>query len=69
MLKAALFCFDLTPDLGESDHYSLVKTGSIRLGVTFAEDLPNTVNIIIYAEFQNVLEIDRNRNVFYDFSA
>ena len=65
----ALFCFDLTPDLGESDHYSLVKTGSVRLGVTFAEDLPNTVNVIVYAEFQNVLEIDRNRNVFYDFSA
>jgi hypothetical protein len=61
-----LFCFDLTPDLGESDHYSLVKTGSVRLGMTFAEPLRTTVNVIVYAEFQNVLEIDRNRNVFYE---
>ena len=65
----ALFCFDRTSDLGENDHYSLVKTGSVRLGVTFAYDLPNTVNVIDYAEFQNVLETDTNRNVFYDFFA
>jgi len=59
-----LFCFDLTPDQGENDHYSLVKTGSVRLGLKFGEALPNTVNIIVYAEFQSMLEIDRNRNVF-----
>jgi hypothetical protein len=64
-----LFCFDLTPDLGESDHFSLIKSGSVRLNLTFAEPLPQTVNVIVYAEFQNVLEIDRNRNVFYDFAA
>ena len=65
----ALYCFNLTPDLGENDHYSLVKNGSVRLGMTFAEALPNTVNVIVYAEFQSVLEIDRNRNVSYDYAA
>ena len=64
-----LFCFDMTPDLGESDHFNLIKSGSIRLKMTFAEALPNTINVVIYAEFQNVLEIDRNRNVFYDYTA
>ncbi len=64
-----LFCFDLSPDLGESDHYSLVKTGSLRLGLNFGAALPSTINAIVYAEFQNVLEIDRNRNVFFDFAA
>ena len=64
-----LFCFDLTPDLGENDHFSLIKSCSVRVNLTFAEPLPQTVNVIVYAEFQNVLEIDRNRNVFYDFAA
>ena len=64
-----LFGWDLTPDLGEDDHFNLIKRGSLRLSVKFGEALPQTVNVIVYAEFQNVLEIDRNRNVFYDYTA
>ena len=64
----SLFCFDLTPDLGESDHFSLIKSGNVRLAINFAEELARTINVIVYAEFQNVLEVDKNRNVFYDFS-
>ena len=63
------FGFDLMPDLGENDHFSLTKSGSVRVNLTFAEPLPQTVNMIVYTEFQNALEIDRNRNVFYDFAA
>ena len=64
----SLFCFDLTPDLGESDHFSLIKSGNVRLAINFAYELVRTINVIVYAEFQNVLEIDRNRNVFYYYS-
>ena len=64
-----LFDCDLTPDLGEDDHFNLIKRGSLRLSVKFGEALLQTVNIILYAEFQNVLDIDRNGNVFYDFTA
>ena len=64
----SLFCFDLTPDLGESDHFILIKSGNVRLAINFADELVRTINVIVYAEFQNVLEIDRNRNVFYDYS-
>ena len=65
----ALFCYDLTPDLGDSDHYSLIKTSTVSLEIDFAEALRETINVIVYAEFQNVLEVDRNRNVFFDFKA
>ena len=64
-----LFCFNFTPDLGQSDYYSLSKRGTVRLEITFAEALAQTINVIVYVEFQNVLEIDRNRNVFFDFTA
>ena len=64
-----LLGWDLTPDLGEDDHFNLIKRGSLRLSVKFGEALPQTVNVIVYAEFQNLLKIDRNKNVFYDFIA
>jgi len=64
----ALYAFDLTPDLAEDDHFNLTKQGSVRLVLKFANALTNPVTVIAYAEFQNVIEIDRNRNVIYDFS-
>ena len=30
-----LFCCDMTPDLDECDHFGFIKTGSVRLGITF----------------------------------
>ena len=30
--------------------------------------LPNTINVIAYAEFKNIIEIDRNRNVLFDYT-
>jgi len=49
------------------DHFSLVRQGSVRLALKFAQALPATVTVIAYAEFENVIEIDRNRNVVFDF--
>ena len=63
-----LFAFDLTPDLSEDDHFNLVKQGSLRIELHFATELVNTVHVIAYAEFENILEIDRHRNVFFDYA-
>ena len=65
----SLFAFDLTADLADSgSHFQLTRDGSVRLDVKFAQALPNTVNVIVYAEFENVLEITRNRTVLFDYS-
>jgi len=64
----ALYAFDLTPDLGEDDHFSLAKQGSVRLVLKSAQPLVDPLTVTAYAEFQNVIEIDRNRNVIYDFA-
>ena len=63
-----LFAFDLSPDLAEDDHFNLIKEGNIRLEAKFRVALPNTINFIIYAEYENILEIDRHRNVIFDYS-
>ena len=50
-------------DLAESDHFNLVKHGSVRLALRFSEPTPHTVSIIAYAEFDNLLDTDRDRNL------
>ena len=46
----------------------MVKHGSIRLDVLFAEALANTVNSFVYAEYDNILEVDASRQATVDFS-
>ena len=63
----ALYAFDLTADLGEDDHFNLVRQGNVRLALKFAEALGETISVVAYAEFENVIEVDRDRNVIFDF--
>lgn len=64
-----LFAFDLTPDLIDGSHFNVIKHGNIRLELHFAEKLENTINVIVYGEFDNLIEIDRNRNIIFDYNA
>jgi hypothetical protein len=66
-----LMVFDLTPDLSanETSYWNLVRNGNVRVEFGFAEDLPETVNCLVYAEFDNVIEIDRFRNVSTDYGS
>ena len=64
-----LYAFDLSSDLAEEGHFSLAKQGTVRVELKFGAALPNIVTVVAYAEFQNVIEIDRNRNVIYDFGS
>jgi hypothetical protein len=63
----ALYAFDLTADLAEGGHFNLIKQGNVRLDLKFSEALAGTINVIVLAEFENVLEIDRSRNVIFDY--
>ena len=65
----ALYAFDLSQDLAEEEHFNLAKQGTVRVELNFETALPNTVTVGAYAEFENVIEIDRNRNIVYDFGS
>jgi hypothetical protein len=58
----ALYASDLTPDLTENDHVNLSRQGTIRLDLKFGAALTHTIIIVAYVEFENMIEIDRNRN-------
>ena len=61
----ALYCFDLTPDLSSScgHHFSVTKSGNLRLELVFEVALSITGNVLVYSEFDNVIEIDKDRKV------
>ena len=46
----ALYAFDLSADLGEDDHLSLMRQGSVRLALKFATAtaLAATVSVVAY---------------------
>ncbi len=65
-----LFAFDLTPDLSASSagHWNLVQSGSVRIEVRFNKATEQNVNCLLYAEYDNLLEIDSTRQVIVDYS-
>jgi len=65
----ALYAFDLSPDLTDDEKFELLRTGSVRLQLKFGQRLEHPITIIICAEYQNMIEIDKNWNVLHDFAA
>ncbi len=64
-----LFVFDLTPDGVDSDAMELIKSGTVNLRMTFDNNLDaeGGIELIAYAEFDGVTEIDFNRVVHNDY--
>jgi len=64
-----LFAFDLTTDHGSTaDQWELVKHGNLRVEVRSGKAL-TTINAIVYAEFDNLLEITATKNIIFDYAA
>ena len=66
-LGIALFAWDLAP--GKSASYTAFRpnyTGTVALKLRFNASKQHVINMIVYVEFQNTLEIDRNGTVTYD---
>ncbi|XP_063911221.1 uncharacterized protein F54H12.2-like [Zophobas morio] len=63
--------YDLTPDLSGASplHWNLIKTGSLRLEVRFNTALTETINCLVYGEFDSVIEIDKKRNIIIDYGS
>jgi hypothetical protein len=65
-----LFCFDTTPDLSSNDStWNIQKNGTMRIELRFARALEESVTVIVFSEFDSLIEIDRNRQVILDYSS
>jgi len=55
--------FDLSPDLTNGASMSPIKEGSVDFHVGFSKNLPHNVTMIVYATFNEILAIDKERNI------
>ena len=62
-----LFAFDLRPE-ATSDCFTQPRSGNIRLSLRFDNALTQVVTLIVYAEFENTISIDKNRSVLLDWA-
>ena len=44
-----------------------MKSGNLRIELQFTKSLPATVKVIVYAEFDNLIEINGLREVVTDY--
>ena len=63
-----LFAYDLTSDLCSGNHFDLVKQGNLSLNIIFKTALPEAVSIIMYMEYQKLIEINKSRQVILDYT-
>ena len=65
----ALYAFDLTPDMCKSaDYFNTVQRGSLTLALTFEASHKDTIGMVCYGDFENIIRIDSERNTIYDIS-
>ena len=58
---------DLTPfEIG--DNFDLKEEGTLSIDLVFRSPLSATINVLVYVEYDNVIEIDSNCNVIKDWS-
>ena len=63
-----LFPFDLTSDQNiDVSHFNLAKNGSLRINLKFNESLDKNMILVVYALFQSIIEIDKNKSVITDY--
>ena len=61
------FGFDLTPDGCDGGCLNLTRNGNLRIEIHFVTALEQTVNVVVYGQFEAELEIDKGRNIIYNY--
>ena len=65
----AVYAFDLTADMcGSSPHFNVVQRGNLSLDIKFSAAPAVAVSLVCYGEFENLIQVDSERNVVYDYS-
>lgn len=64
-----IFAFNFTPDMsdGSCGHSNLIQRGTMRIELDFRSKLPNPIVVLVYAEFDSLIEIDKDGVVSTDF--
>ena len=64
----ALFAFDLTADLDSSDTFHMLKSGNLQIQIEWAKTTEKAITLLVFMEYDNLVEITKNRSVHLDYS-
>ena len=56
-----LFAFDNTPDQCHGEGLHLIRYSTTTLDLTFRAALTETISLLVYTEFDDLIEIDKTR--------
>jgi hypothetical protein len=67
-----IYGFQFSPDLssgcsGSIGHANPIEYGNLRLEMRFAKPLPKAVTVLVFAEYDRIIQIDKGRNASIDF--
>uniref|UniRef100_A0A915IQB8 Uncharacterized protein n=1 Tax=Romanomermis culicivorax TaxID=13658 RepID=A0A915IQB8_ROMCU len=66
----SFFGFDLTPDEDDNGYWNWIRDGITSIEIEFGDDVPKSgVEIIIYAEFDNLVFITKYCIPAHDYDA
>ena len=67
---ACYLAFDLSSDSGsDSNNWELIRNGPLSINLEFSQAIGvDGLRVLVMGEFDNVITVDRNRNVFYDYA-
>ena len=64
----SLWCIDFTKDQeAQLNKFHLIETENLRIEVQFGQNVQQIRNCLVYAEFDNLLEINKQREVNIDY--
>ena len=66
----ALFAFDLTPQMDSSEvGLELIRHSNMGIEIHFANATARILTVIVFAENDNLREIDQDKNIAFDYTA
>ena len=64
-----LYSFILSPTNTLDDcTWDVVKDSPVNIKLSFSEDTPQSITCIVYAQFDSLLQVDKDRNIYTDTS-
>jgi len=59
-----LFGVDLSTSQIDDSTFELIKKGSLRIEINFSAALPESIVCICYLQYDNILEVNSEREIF-----
>ena len=65
--RYCIFGFYISPTLSHGEPQEWKRNGTLRANVEFRTPLPNSINVIMYMEFDNNIFVDKTRHITKDY--